>query len=175
MLYVFKPFWSLLKKGGEAYELIVFKRVHMGGCYIFSKWLQLSLLIHLVLWVVTLKLDVRLLLSLLFCDATINSACAMINPAWTHSADVHFSLCMSLFMYICSCMLYCLHTVKRISTSTICHVHLHSNAKHLYAHLQGEPFCHLWRQHLNPYNFTYFYPRWKLQPVCHQSPKRGRL
>ena len=35
MLYVFKPFWSLLTKGGEAYELIVFKRVHMGGCFIF--------------------------------------------------------------------------------------------------------------------------------------------
>ena len=35
MLYVFKPFWSLLTKGGEAYELTVFKRVHMGGCIIF--------------------------------------------------------------------------------------------------------------------------------------------
>ena len=74
MLYVFKPFWSLLTKGGEAYELIVFKRVHMGGCYIFAKWLQLSFLIHLVLWVVTLKPDGRLLRFLLLCDAMINSA-----------------------------------------------------------------------------------------------------
>ena len=74
MLYVFEHFWSLLTKGGEAYELIVFKRVHMGGCYIFSKWLQLSFLIHLVLRVVTLKLDGRLLLYLLFCDAMINPA-----------------------------------------------------------------------------------------------------
>ena len=41
-LYVFKPFWSLLTKGGEAYELIVFKWVHMGGCNIFAKFLQLS-------------------------------------------------------------------------------------------------------------------------------------
>ena len=32
------------------------------------------LLIHLVLWVVTLKLDGRLLLFLLLCDAMINSA-----------------------------------------------------------------------------------------------------
>ena len=72
-LYVFKRFWSLLTKGGEAYELIVFKRVHMGGCFTFatfSKCLQLSLLIHLVLWVVTLKLDGRLLLflSTMWCD-----------------------------------------------------------------------------------------------------------
>ena len=96
-LYVFKTFWSSLTKGGEAYGLIVFKRVHMGGCYTFAKCLQLSLLKHLVLWVVTLKLDGRLLLFLLFCDAMINSACAMINPARSHIADVHFSLCMSLY------------------------------------------------------------------------------
>ena len=40
MLYVFKPFWSLLTKGGEAYELIVFKRVHMGGCFTFCYFCQ---------------------------------------------------------------------------------------------------------------------------------------
>ena len=74
MLYVFKPFWSLLTKGGDAYELIVFKRVHMGGCYFFAKWSQLLFLILLVLWVVTLKLDGRLLLFLLFYDTMINSA-----------------------------------------------------------------------------------------------------
>ena len=66
-------------------RLIVFKRVHMGGCYFFAKWSQLLFLILLVLWVVTLKLDGHLL----FCDA-------MINSALSHSADVHFSLCMSL-------------------------------------------------------------------------------
>ena len=74
MLYVFKPFWSLLTKGGEAYELIVFKRVLMGGCYILPSVYNSRLLIHLVLWVVTLKLDGRLLLFLLLCDAMINSA-----------------------------------------------------------------------------------------------------
>ena len=54
--------------------LIVFKRVHMGGCSIFAKCLQLSLLMHLVPWVVKLKLDGRLLVSLIFCDARINPA-----------------------------------------------------------------------------------------------------
>ena len=49
--------------------------------------------IHLVLWVVTLKLDGRLLLFLLFCVA-------MINSAWSHSADVHLSLCISLSFYM---------------------------------------------------------------------------
>ena len=49
MLYVFKPFWSLLTKGGEAYELIVFKRVHMGGCFIFCFVLTTLVLLHLVL------------------------------------------------------------------------------------------------------------------------------
>ena len=73
MLYVLKPFWSLLTKGGEAYELIVFKRVLMGGCTNFFPSVYNSrLLIHLVLWVVTLKLDGRLLLFLLLCDAMIN-------------------------------------------------------------------------------------------------------
>ena len=39
---------------------------------------------------------------------------------------------------------------------------------------RGSP-CNLWRQFLILYNFTYYIPRWKLQLVCHQSPKRGRL
>ena len=62
MLYDFKPFWSLLTKGGEAYELIVFKRVHMGGYFMFCLVFTTLVLIHLVLSVVTLKLDGRLLL-----------------------------------------------------------------------------------------------------------------
>ena len=61
----------------------------MGGCYFFPSDYNLHLLIHLVLLVVTLKLDGRLLLFLLFCDA-------MTNPAWSHSADVHFPLCIAL-------------------------------------------------------------------------------
>ena len=61
----------------------------MGGCIIFAKSYNSRLLIHLVLWVVTLKFDGRSLLYLLFCNA-------IINPAWSHSADVHFSLCISL-------------------------------------------------------------------------------
>ena len=39
------------------------------------------------------------------------------------------------------CMMNCLHKLKRISTSKTCHVHLHSRANYLYAHLQGEPFA----------------------------------
>ena len=169
MLYVFKPFWSLLTKGGEAYEFDSLQAGPYGRLlYILPSVYNSRILIHLVLWVVTLKLDGCLLLFLLFRGA-------MINSTWIHFADVHFSLCMSLFLYICSCMMYCLHTVKRISTSTTCHVHLHSNANCLYAHLQGEPFATYEDTILILYNFTYFYPRWKLQPVCHQSPKRGRL
>ena len=57
---LFGPYWQ---KGEKHMSLIVFKRVHMGGCFIIFAWcLQLSLLIHLVLWVVTLKHDGRLLL-----------------------------------------------------------------------------------------------------------------
>ena len=48
-LYLFKPFWSLLTKGGEAYELIVFKRVHMGGCFIICLVFTTLVLLHLVL------------------------------------------------------------------------------------------------------------------------------
>ena len=36
-------------------------------------------------------------------------------------------------------MMNYLHKLKWISTSTTCHVHLHSKANYLYAHLQGEP------------------------------------
>ena len=53
----------------------------MGGCYFLPSDYNLRLLIHLVLLVVTLKLDGRLLLFLLLCDAMINSACAMITSA----------------------------------------------------------------------------------------------
>ena len=45
----------------------------MGGCYFLPSVYNLRLLIHLVLLVVTLKLDGRLLLFLL-CVAMINSA-----------------------------------------------------------------------------------------------------
>ena len=74
MLYVFKPFWSLLTKGGEAYQLIVFKRVHMGGCYNFCQVVTTLFFDTFGSWVVTLKLDGRLLRFLLLCDAMINSA-----------------------------------------------------------------------------------------------------
>ena len=75
MLYVFKPFWSLLTKGGEAYE---FDSLQVGPygrlLYVLPSVYNSRLLIHLVLWVVTLKLDGRLLLFLLLCDAMINPA-----------------------------------------------------------------------------------------------------
>ena len=142
MLYVFKPFWSLLTKGGEAYELIVFKRVHRGGCFIyFAKCLQLSLLIHLVLWVVTLKLDGRLLhfLSTMWCDDKFrmcddksrtksycrrpffimhviifvlsNHAWWIVFISWRGSPQVQPAMCICI-----------------------------PKANYLYAHLQGEPF-----------------------------------
>ena len=53
----------------------------------------------------------------------------------------------------------CLHKLKRISTSTTCHVHLHSKANQLYAHLQGEPFATYEDNTFILYNFTYLYPR----------------
>ena len=56
---LFGPHWQ---KGEKHMRLIVFKRVHMGGCFIFCFVLTTLVLLHLVLWVVTLKLDGRLLL-----------------------------------------------------------------------------------------------------------------
>ena len=56
---LFGPYWQ---KGEKHMRLIVFKRVHMGGCFIFCFVLTTLVLLHLVLWVVTLKLDGRLLL-----------------------------------------------------------------------------------------------------------------
>ena len=56
---LFGPYWQ---KGEKHMSLIVFKRVHMGGCFIFCLVFTTLVLIHLVLWVVTLKLDGRLLL-----------------------------------------------------------------------------------------------------------------
>ena len=56
---LFGPYWQ---KGEKHMRLIVFKRVHMGGCFIFCFVLTTLILLHLVLWVVTLKLDGRLLL-----------------------------------------------------------------------------------------------------------------
>ena len=56
---LFGPYWQ---KGEKHMSLIVFKRVHMGSCFIFFFVFTTLVLIHLVLWVVTLKLDGRLLL-----------------------------------------------------------------------------------------------------------------
>ena len=55
-LYVFKPFWSLLTKGGEAYEIDSlqagsYRRVH----YILLCAYNSRFLLHLVLWVVNTK------------------------------------------------------------------------------------------------------------------------
>ena len=82
---LFGPYWQ---KGEKHMSLIVFKRVHMGGCFIFCFMFTTLVLKLFGSWVVTLKLDGRLLLLLLLCDA-------MINSAWSHSADVHFSFCIS--------------------------------------------------------------------------------
>ena len=61
-------------------------------------WVLTTLILETIgFWVVTLKLDGRLPLLLLPYDA-------MINPAWSHSADAHFSLCISL-----SSLLLCMH------------------------------------------------------------------
>ena len=60
---LFGPYWQK----GEKHRLIVFKRVLMGGWYTFCLVLTTLVLIHLVLWVVTLKHNGRLLLFLQFC------------------------------------------------------------------------------------------------------------
>ena len=53
------------------------------------------------------------------------------------------------YCYIISCMMNYLHKLKWISTSTTCHVHLHSKSKNTYMHIfRGSP-CYLWRQFLS--------------------------
>ena len=73
--------------------------------------------------------------------AKINSACATINSALISSADVHFPLCMSLSSYTFTCIVDCHHKLKRISTSTTCHVHLHSKSKLLICTSSGGAFA----------------------------------
>ena len=168
MLYVFKPFWSLLTKGGEAYELIVFKWFLMGGCITFAKSYNSRFLIHLVLWVVTLKLDGRLLLYLLLCGA-------MINPAWSHTADVHLSLCIPLSLLLLICIMHCLHTLMMASTKQNLPCAFAFKYKSFICTSSGGASSYVWRQYSQHSTLTYIYPRWKLQAVCHQSPRRGRL
>ena len=57
--YLFGPYWQ---KGEKLMSLIVFKRVHMGGCIIFCLVFTTLALDTFGSWVVTLKLDGRLLL-----------------------------------------------------------------------------------------------------------------
>ena len=74
MLYVFKPFWSLLTKGGEAYEV---DSLQAGTYGVVALFLLSSYNSHSETFgfsVVTLKPDGRLLLLLPLCDAMINSA-----------------------------------------------------------------------------------------------------
>lgn len=50
MLYVFKPFWSLLTKGGEAYEFDSLQAGSYGRLhYILLRAYNSCILIHLVL------------------------------------------------------------------------------------------------------------------------------
>ena len=56
---LFGPYWQ---KREKHMSLIVFKRVHMGSYFMFCLVFTTLVLIHLVLWVVILKLDGRLLL-----------------------------------------------------------------------------------------------------------------
>ena len=76
---------------------------------------------------------------LLFCDAMINYACAMINPAGSHFADVHFPLCMSLSSYTFTCIVDCHHKLKWISKYNLPCAFAFQKQINLYAHLQGEP------------------------------------
>ena len=122
MLYVFNLFGPYWQKGEKHMSLIVFKRVHMGGCFIFCLMFTTLVLIHLVLRVVTPKLDGRLLLICYF-------VMRWQIPHLDHFADVHFPLCMSLSSHTFTCIMNCHHKLKRISTSTTCHVHLHSKSK----------------------------------------------
>ncbi len=175
MLYVFKPFWSLLTKGGEAYELIVFKRVHMGGCFIFCFVFTTLVLIHLVLWVVTLKTRWSSATYLLYCDAMTNSACAMITSALISFCRhpfviMHVTLLVTIFHAWWIIFISWRGSPQVQPAMCICI----PKANYLYAHLQGEPLP-LMKTIPYPLQFQILYPRWKLQPVCHQSPKRGRL
>ena len=169
MIYVFKPFWSLLTKGGEAYELIVFKRVLMGGCIILPSFYNSHLFIHLILWVVTLKLDGRLLLlsATLSCDDKFRMKSFYRRP---------FSIMHIIIFIIFLYAWWIVFTLWRWPPqSKTCHVHLHWKADYLYAHLQGEP-RHMYEDNTHNTKLSHTsIPVWKLQPVCHQSPKRGRL
>ena len=69
----------------------------------------------------------------------------------------------------------CLHKLKRISTSTTCHVHLHSKANQLYTHLQGEPFTTYEDNTFILYNFTYFLSPLKTSTSLSSITKKGEI
>ena len=80
---LFGPYWQ---KGEKHMSLIVFKRVHMGGYFMFCLVFTTLVLIHLVLWVVTLKLDGLSATYLLFCDAY--SSLMLMHACWITSVTI---------------------------------------------------------------------------------------
>ena len=88
MLYVFKPFWSLLTKAGEAYEFDSLQAGPYGWCFYILPSVYIScILIHLVLWVVTPKLDGRLLL---ICCVLLHaySSLILLHTCWITSVTI---------------------------------------------------------------------------------------
>ena len=116
-------------------RLIVFKLVLMGGCIILLSFYNSHLLIHLVLWVVALKLDGRLLpfASTLWC----NDKFPMKSFCRRPFLIMHFIIFIT-FVYAWWIVFMCWRGSPQRKS---CHVHLHSKANYLYAHLQGEPFA----------------------------------
>ena len=140
MLYDFKPFWSSLIKGGEAYE---FDSLQAG---------PYGRLLYVLPSVYNSRFDTFGSLScntrrwtsaayLLFCDAMINSACATINSALRSFCKCPFFIMHVIIFTYFSCMINCHHKLKRISTSTTCHVHLHTKSKLLICTSSGGAFA----------------------------------
>ena len=102
-------------------------------------WVLTTLILETIgFWVVTLKLDGRLPLLLLPYEA-------MINPAWSHSADDQFSLCMSLSSLL-SYMHDELYSWLKISTKQNMPCAFAFKGKLLICTSSGGASYNLWRQ-----------------------------
>ena len=85
-----------------------------------------------------------------------------------------FIMHVIIFTYF-SCMMNCHHKLKRISTSTTCHVHLHSKSKLLICTSSGGAFCYLWRQYLYPLRFHILLSPLKTSTSLSSITKKGEI
>ena len=169
MLYVFKPFWSFLTKGGEAYELIVFKRVHMGGCYNFCQVVTTVILdtfgslgCNTLTWWSSATFP-----AILWCDDKFRMKSFRRRPFFImHVIIFAISLYAWWVVFI---------SWRGSPQSKTYHLHLHSKANYLYAHLQGEPFCYLRRQYLNPSQFHILLSSLKTSTSLSLITKKGEM